>query len=74
MIKYQRRLEEELRRPYLNLSLHQTVYQLTLENNHKLAKQLRKEFKIPDRRSGLRGVDALVLVSCAVRVWCCSFS
>ena len=51
LLKYQRRLEEELRRPYLNLSLHQTIYQLTLENNHKLAKQLRKEFKVPDRRS-----------------------
>ncbi len=50
LIKYQKRLEEELRRNYINLSLHQTIYQLTLENNHKLAKQLRKEFKVPDRR------------------------
>lgn len=50
LLKYQRRLEEEFNRPYMDLSLHQTIYRLTLENNNKVAEQLRKEFKVPDRR------------------------
>ena len=50
LLKYQRRLEEELNRPYLDMSLHQTIHKLIMENNHKLAEQLRKEFKVPDRR------------------------
>lgn len=51
LLKYQRRLEEELNHQYLDKTLHQTIYQLITENNHKLAEQLRKEFKVPDRRS-----------------------
>jgi hypothetical protein len=50
LLKYQQRLEEEMNRPFLNLSLHQTIYRLTIGNNHKVAEQLRKEFKVPDRR------------------------
>ena len=50
LLKYQRRLEEEFNRPYMDLSLHQTIYRLTVENNFKVSEQLRKEFKIPDRR------------------------
>ena len=50
LLKYQRRLEEEFNRPYMDLSLHQTIYRLTTENNIKVAEQLRKEFKVPDRR------------------------
>ncbi|XP_019620379.1 PREDICTED: vacuolar protein sorting-associated protein 16 homolog isoform X3 [Branchiostoma belcheri] len=50
LLKYQMRLEEELKRPYLDLSLHDTISQLTTEGNHKLAEQLRKEFKVPDKR------------------------
>ncbi|XP_013393973.1 vacuolar protein sorting-associated protein 16 homolog [Lingula anatina] len=50
LLKYQRKMEEELNKPYLNLSLHRTMYQLVKENNHKLAETLKKEFKVPDRR------------------------
>ena len=50
LLKYQRRLEEEFNRPYMDLSLHQTIYRLTMENNIKVAEQIRKEFKVPDRR------------------------
>ncbi|XP_052092868.1 vacuolar protein sorting-associated protein 16 homolog isoform X1 [Mytilus californianus] len=50
LLKYQRRLEEEFNRPYMDLSLHQTIYRLTVENNYKVSEQLRKEFKVPDRR------------------------
>jgi hypothetical protein len=46
LLKYQRRLEEEFNRPYMDLSLHQTIYRLTTENNIKVAEQLRKEFKV----------------------------
>ena len=50
LLKYQRRLEEEKNRPYLDLSVHQTIYRLLLENEHKHAEQIRKDFKIPERR------------------------
>jgi len=30
LLKYQRRLEEEFNRPDMDLSLHQTIYRLTL--------------------------------------------
>lgn len=59
LLKYQQRLEEEMNRPYLNLSLHQTIYRLTLANNHKVAEQLRKEFKVPDRRFWWLKINAL---------------
>ena len=50
LLKYQRRLEEELHKPYVDLPLHQTVYKLIIDNNHKMAETLRKEFRIPERR------------------------
>jgi len=50
LMKYQQRLEEEFNKPFLDQSLHQTIFQLTVSNNHKLVEQMRKEFKIPDRR------------------------
>ncbi|CAH1775290.1 unnamed protein product [Owenia fusiformis] len=59
LLKYQRRLEEELNRQYMDLSLHQTMYKLTMEANHKLAESLRKEFKVPDRRFWWLRVNAL---------------
>ncbi|XP_078613182.1 vacuolar protein sorting-associated protein 16 homolog isoform X2 [Branchiostoma floridae x Branchiostoma japonicum] len=59
LLKYQIRLEEELKRPYLDLSLHDTISQLTTEGNHKLAEQLRKEFKVPDKRFWWLKIQAL---------------
>lgn len=49
-MKYQRKLEEEHNKPFLDLSLHQTMYKLIVENDHKHLEQLRKDFKVPDRR------------------------
>ncbi|KAL5009861.1 hypothetical protein ScPMuIL_012166 [Solemya velum] len=62
LLKYQRRLEEELNRPYMDLSLHATVYRLVTENNHKMAEQLRKEFKVPDKRFWWLRINALAEV------------
>ena len=50
LMKYQCRLEQEFNKAFLDKSLHETIYELTLSNNHKLVEQMRKEFKIPDRR------------------------
>ncbi|XP_002734080.3 vacuolar protein sorting-associated protein 16 homolog, partial [Saccoglossus kowalevskii] len=49
LMRYQKRLEEELQKPYLDLSLHDTMFQLLLHRNTKLVEQLRKEFKVPDK-------------------------
>ncbi|XP_062569083.1 vacuolar protein sorting-associated protein 16 homolog [Saccostrea cucullata] len=59
LLKYQQRLEEEMNRPFLNLSLHQMIYCLTKDNNHKVAEQLRKEFKVPERRFWWLKINAL---------------
>ncbi|XP_041371955.1 vacuolar protein sorting-associated protein 16 homolog isoform X2 [Gigantopelta aegis] len=59
LLKYQRRFEEELSRPYMDLSLHQTIYSLVVEGNHKAAELLRKEFRVPDKRYWLLRAGAL---------------
>ena len=51
LLRVQRKLEQDTNRQYLNLSLHATVANLVKENQHKWAEQLRKDFRIPDRRS-----------------------
>lgn len=50
LMKIQRRLEEEKNKPFLDLSLHQTMFKLIVENDPKHLEQLRKDFKVPDRR------------------------
>ena len=35
----------------MDLSLHRTVYSLIVEGNHKAAERLRKDFRVPDKRS-----------------------
>lgn len=47
----QRRLQDDFDKPYLDYSLHDTVYNLILDGNHKRAEQLYRDFKIPDKRS-----------------------
>lgn len=49
-MRFQRKLEEETNKPFLDLSLHETMYKLIVENNQKGVEQLRKDFKVPDRR------------------------
>lgn len=51
LLKYQTKLEEKyVEQKFLDLSLHQTIQQLLIDKLHKLADELRKEFKVPDKR------------------------
>ncbi|GFT27348.1 vacuolar protein sorting-associated protein 16 homolog [Nephila pilipes] len=50
LMKCQNTYEEKFRESYKNLSLHQTMKQLLIHREFKLADELRKEFKVPDRR------------------------
>ncbi|XP_070536133.1 vacuolar protein sorting-associated protein 16 homolog [Ptychodera flava] len=59
LMRYQKRLEEELQRPYLDLSLNDTMHELLVQGNTKLAEQLRKEFKVPDKRFWWLKIGAL---------------
>ncbi|XP_077989106.1 vacuolar protein sorting-associated protein 16 homolog [Glandiceps talaboti] len=59
LMRYQKRLEEELQKPYLDLSLHDTMYELLLQGNTKLCEQLRKEFKVPEKRFWWLKIEAL---------------
>lgn len=66
LLRLQRHLQEDFDKPYLDLSLHDTVSNLILDGHHKRAEQLYREFKIPDKRSVLRGLlPALTGRSCA---------
>lgn len=53
LLRLQRHLQEDFDKPYLDLSLHDTVSNLILDGQHKRAEQLYREFKIPDKRSVL---------------------
>lgn len=55
LLRLQRHLQEDLDKPYLDLSLHDTVSNLILDGQHKRAEQLYREFKIPDKRWGSWG-------------------
>lgn len=50
LLRIQRKFETDYNRPYVDLSVHETVAKLIQENNHKMAEQIRKDFRIPDRR------------------------
>ncbi|KAG1669936.1 Vacuolar protein sorting-associated protein 16 [Nymphon striatum] len=50
LTKYQQDLEDKFNQPYLNCSLHQTMYMLLLDRRYKLADELKKEFKVTDRK------------------------
>ena len=62
LLRLQRQLQEDFDKPYLDLSLHDTVSNLILDGHHKRAEQLYREFKIPDKRwvpgEGLLGAGA----------------
>nr|XP_014352910.1 PREDICTED: vacuolar protein sorting-associated protein 16 homolog [Latimeria chalumnae] len=59
LLRFQRRLQEELDKPYLDLSLHDTIHNLILDNKHKQAEQLYKDFKVPDKRFWRLKISAL---------------
>lgn len=50
LLRNQRKLEEKFRRPYIGKSLHQTITLLLLDHQIKLADELRKTFKVSDKR------------------------
>ncbi|XP_011305829.1 vacuolar protein sorting-associated protein 16 homolog [Fopius arisanus] len=50
LLKHQRSLEDTLREQIVGKSVHDTVKLLLLQNEIKLAENLRSEYKIPDRR------------------------
>ena len=50
LLKYQSGLEEKFGKPYISLSLHQTLVKLIEDKEYKLADKLKSEFKVTDRR------------------------
>jgi len=50
LLKYQIKLEEKFHRSYVNLSLQQTMQELIIEKEYKLSEELKKDFKVSDRR------------------------
>ncbi|XP_054162261.1 vacuolar protein sorting-associated protein 16 homolog [Oppia nitens] len=50
LIKYQIKLKDKFQKNYINLSLHQTMRQLIVDKEYKLSEELKKEFKVGDRR------------------------
>lgn len=50
LLRYQKSLEETLRKKVVDSPLHDTVKILLLQNEVKLADKLRSEYKIPDKR------------------------
>ncbi|KAG2459302.1 VPS16 protein, partial [Polypterus senegalus] len=59
LLKFQRKLQDETDKPYVDRSLHDTVYSLLLEGSHRHAEQLYKDFKIPDKRYWWLKISAL---------------
>ncbi|KAK2188750.1 hypothetical protein NP493_123g03022 [Ridgeia piscesae] len=59
LLRFQRQLEDELKDQYLDLSVHQTIYRLVLQNKHRHAENMRREFKVPERRYWWLKISAL---------------
>ncbi|KAG8134158.1 hypothetical protein E2320_007307 [Naja naja] len=51
LLRQQRRFQDEFDKPYVDLSLHDTVYNLILDGKHKFAEHLYRDFRIPDKRA-----------------------
>ncbi|KAG8453094.1 hypothetical protein GDO86_004782 [Hymenochirus boettgeri] len=59
LLRTQRALQDKTDKPYLDFSLHDTVYNLIIDGMQKKAEQLYKEFKIPDKRYWWLKISAL---------------
>ncbi|KAM4023866.1 vacuolar protein sorting-associated protein 16 homolog [Anomaloglossus baeobatrachus] len=59
LLRIQRSLQEKLDKPYLDHSLHDTIYKLIFDGMHKKAEQLYKELRIPDKRYWWLKISAL---------------
>jgi len=62
LLRFQKKLEDELNRGFLDLSLQETMSTLTSMGQHKHVETLRKDFKVPDRRFCWMKVTALAEV------------
>lgn len=59
LLEQQVKLEEEFNRPYIDLSLHQTIHRLIVDDRMKQAETLRKMFKVPEKRFWCLKINAL---------------
>ncbi|XP_061439573.1 vacuolar protein sorting-associated protein 16 homolog isoform X2 [Rhineura floridana] len=59
LLREQQRLQANFDKPYLDYSLHDTVYNLILDGHQKQAEQLYRDFKIPDKRFWRLKINAL---------------
>ncbi|XP_031556502.1 vacuolar protein sorting-associated protein 16 homolog [Actinia tenebrosa] len=50
LLEYQAKLGGQLKHTFMDLSLSDTIHQCIIMGNLKVAEQLRKEFKVPDKR------------------------
>lgn len=50
LMRYQQKLESKSMGQYMNLSLHQTIALLLQQNENRLAEELKKDFKVTDKR------------------------
>lgn len=50
LMEYQDKLTEKYRKTFMDMSLSDTIYQCVLLGDLKAAEQLKKEFKVPDKR------------------------
>lgn len=59
LLEQQVKFEEEYNRPYIDLTLHQTIHRLIVDDKTKQAEALRKTFKVPDKRFWCLKINAL---------------
>uniref|UniRef100_A0A8C5RV97 Vacuolar protein sorting-associated protein 16 homolog n=1 Tax=Laticauda laticaudata TaxID=8630 RepID=A0A8C5RV97_LATLA len=59
LLRQQRRFQDDFDKPYVDLSLHDTVYNLILDGKHKFAEHLYRDFRIPDKRFWWLKISAL---------------
>ncbi|XP_014676105.1 PREDICTED: vacuolar protein sorting-associated protein 16 homolog [Priapulus caudatus] len=59
LLRWQAERERSLGKPYLGTSLQATMSSLMLAGQHKMAEELRKDFKVPDRRFWWMKIKAL---------------
>ncbi|GAB1599866.1 vacuolar protein sorting-associated protein 16 homolog [Argonauta hians] len=59
LLDMQQKFEEEYNKHYIDLTLHETIHQLIVDDKMKQAELLRKTFKVPDRRFWWLKINAL---------------
>uniref|UniRef100_W5MDE9 Vacuolar protein sorting-associated protein 16 homolog n=1 Tax=Lepisosteus oculatus TaxID=7918 RepID=W5MDE9_LEPOC len=59
LLRFQRRMQEEFDRPFMDYSLQETLHSLLMEGRIRPAEQLYKDFRIPDKRYWWLKISAL---------------